>query len=280
MRALELAVTGALALTLAAGAAAARAPARRIVSLNPSLTAILLALGAGERLVGVDYRSAREEARVSDLPRVGGLFDPSLEAVVALAPDLVVAVPSAQQRDLRAQMEALGIEVLELPNVTLDELLDSIDVLGRLVERREAARERIAAIRAAFAQAARASAGRAPPRVVLALQREPLYVVGAGGFLDSMLRAAGAVNAGAELGGPYPRAGLEWLIAASPEVILDASGDPEPPMVYWSRWPSLPAVASGRVIALPPADVTLPGPYLERGLTRLAEALRGPGERR
>jgi len=279
MRARELAVTGVLALTLAS-AALARSPAQRIVSLNPSLTAILLALGAGERLVGVDDRSAREDARVSDLPRVGGLFDPSLEAVVALAPDLVVAVPSAQQRDLRAQMEALGIEVLELPNVTLDELLDSIDILGRLVDRGEAAAERIAAIRAAFARAARASAGRELPRVVLALQREPLYVVGAGSFLDSMLRAAGAVNAGAELGGPYPRAGLEWLIAASPEVILDASGDPEHPMAYWSRWPSLPAVASGRVIAVPAADVTLPGPYLERGLARLTEALRGPGERR
>ncbi len=280
MRAIELVATGALFLVLAAGAATARSAASRIVSLNPSLTAILLALGAGDRLVGVDDRSAREDARVSGLPRVGGLFDPSLEAVVALAPDLVVAVPSAQQRDLRAQMETLGIEVLELPNVTLDELLDSIDVLGGLVDRREAARERIDAIRRAFARAARASAGRELPRAILALQRDPLYVVGAGSFLDSMLRAAGAVNAGAELGGPYPRAGLEWLIAASPDVILDASGDSEQALSYWSRWPSLPAVASGRVVAVPPAEVTLPGPYPERGLERLAEALRPPGQRR
>jgi len=276
MRARKLAVAGVLGLTLAS-VGAAQSPARRIVSLNPSLTAILLALGGGERLVGVDDRSAREEARVAELPRVGGLFDPSLEAVVALAPDLVVAVPSAQQRDLRAQMQTVGIEVLELPNITLDELLASIEVLGRRIDRGEAARERVAAIRAAFAQAARDSAGHEAPRAVLALQREPLYVVGAGSFLDSMLRAAGAVNAGAELGGPYPQAGLEWLIAASPQVILDASGDPEPPAAYWSRWPSLPAVASGRVVALPPAEVTLPGPYLERGLARVVEAVRDPG---
>jgi ABC-type Fe3+-hydroxamate transport system substrate-binding protein len=100
-------------------------------------------------------------------------------------------------------------------------------------------------------------------------------VVGAGSFLDAMLRAAGAVNAGAELGGPYPRAGLEWLIAAAPDVILDASEEPEAAAIYWSRWPSLPAAASGRVVAVPPREVTLPGPYLDRGLRRLAEALRG-----
>jgi ABC-type Fe3+-hydroxamate transport system substrate-binding protein len=264
-----------LALALATAAEAAEPPAQRIVSMNPSLTAILLALGAEERLVGIDDRSAREEARLAGLPTVGGLFNPSLESVVALAPDRVVLVPSAQQRDLRARMQALGIEVLELPNITLEELLGSIEALGELVDRREAAAERVGAIRAAFAATAQATAGLKPPRVVFALQRDPLYVVGAGSFLDAMLRAAGAVNAGAELGGPYPRAGLEWLIAAAPEVILDSSDDPEHALAYWSRWPSLPAVAQGRVVAVPADEVTLPGPYLDRGLRTLAEAIHG-----
>jgi iron complex transport system substrate-binding protein len=276
MRAFELALAGALAVALVAGVAAAREPARRIVSLNPSLTAILTALGAGERLVGVDDRSAQEDEGVAGLPRVGGLFDPSLEAVVALAPDVVVLVPSAQQRDLRGALEALGIEVLELPNITLDELLESITALGELVERGEAAQARVAEIRAAFAATAREAGTREPVRAVFVLQRDPLYVVGAGSFLDAMLRAAGAVNAAAELGGPYPLAGLEWLIAAAPEVILDASDDPEAAAAYWSRWPSLPATAKGRIVAVPAREVTLPGPYLDRGLRRLAEALRGP----
>jgi len=275
MPARGLAAFVAIAFSLASGAAGARSPARRIVSLNPSLTAILLALGAGERLVGVDDRSAREDPRVAALPRVGGLFDPSLEAVVALEPDLVVAVPGAQQRDLVARIEGLRIEVVELPNITLDELLGSIARLGELVDRREAARARIAEIRAAFDRAERSSAGQEAPRVVFALQRDPLYVVGAGSFLDSMLRAAGARNAGAELGGPYPRAGLEWLIATAPDVILDASEDAEDAAAYWSRWPSLPAVAKGRVVALPPAEVTLPGPYPDRGLARVAAELHG-----
>jgi iron complex transport system substrate-binding protein len=276
MRAQRLFVAGALVLALGAGGPAARA-AERIVSLNPSLTEMLVVLGAEDRIVGIDDRSARQDPHLAHLPKVGGLFNPSLEAVVALAPDVVVLVPSAQQRDLRARMQALGIEVLELPNITLDELLASIEVLGALVERREAARERVARIRAAFAASERAAAGRRAPRVIFALQRDPLYVVGAGSFLDAMLRAAGAINAGAELGGPYPQASLEWLIAARPEVILDASEDAEDAASYWSRWASLPAVAKGRVVALPPAEVTLPGPHLDRGLRRIADALRAPG---
>jgi iron complex transport system substrate-binding protein len=275
MRGQQLHAAGALVVALVALATAARADPR-IVSLNPSLTEMLVALGATDRLVGIDDRSARQTPRLAHLPTVGGLFNPSLEAVVALAPDVVVLVPSAQQRDLRAQMQALGIEVLELPNISLEELLASIEALGELVGRREAARERVGQIRAAFEEAERAAAGRPPPRVVFALQRDPLYVVGAGSFLDAMLRAAGAVNAGAELGGPYPQAGLEWLIAAAPDVILDASEDAMDAASYWSRWASLPAVAKGRVVALPPAEVTLPGPYLDRGLRRIAAALRTP----
>jgi len=263
----------------AALAAAAPAPpeARRVVSLNPSLTQILVAVGAGERLVGIDDRSAQLLPELTGLPRVGGLFNPSLEAIVALEPDLVAVVPSAEQRDLRSRLSALGVSVLELPNIALEDLLRSIEALGARVGQGAAAAERVAAIRAAFAAVSAATAPLAHPRVVFAIQREPLFVVGAGSYLDEMLRAAGAVNAGAALGGPYPRAGLEWLIAAAPELILDASEDPKAAASYWSRWPSLPAVASGRVVALPAGEFTLPGPWVDRVLERLAEAIHGPG---
>ena len=156
-------------------------------------------------------------------------------------------VPSAQQRDLRARLEALGVEVLELPNITLAELLASIEALGARVGRGGGrARARGSEIRERLASDGRARA-RARPRVrtVLVLQRDPLYVVGRGSFIDSMLRAAGAENLANVFAEPYPRASLEWLIAAAPELILDASDDPEEPRDYWARWPSLPAVREG-----------------------------------
>lgn len=263
-----------LAIALRAGAEPERWP--RVVSLNPSLTEILLALGARPALVGVDDYSARASVEVATLPRVGGLFDPSLEAIVALQPELVVLVPSAEQRDLHTRLESFGIEVLALDNFRLPQLLASIETLGTRVGRAQAARERVAAIQSAFAQTERATRGRPRPRAVLVLQRDPLFLVGGGSYLDEMLRAAGADNLAGSFAEPYPRLDVEWLIAARPELILDASEDAQPAAEHWRRWPSLPAVAAGRVVALVAQEVTLPGPHLDRALEILARAVASP----
>jgi iron complex transport system substrate-binding protein len=260
-----------------ARAAGGEAADLRVVSMNPSLTEILVALGARSALVGVDEYSAREQVEVRALPTVGGLFNPSLEAVVALDPDLVVLVPSAQQRDFRNRLEALGVGVLELPNINLGQILESIEILGECVGRREAARERVAAIRRTWGEVEEAVAGRPRLRAVLVIQRDPLFVVGRGSFIDAMLRAAGVENAAAVFAEPYPRAAMEWMIAAAPEVILDSSEDPADPVTHWSRWPSIPAVAAQRTIAVPRGAVTRPGPYLDRALRILAEKIHGPG---
>jgi ABC-type Fe3+-hydroxamate transport system substrate-binding protein len=89
-----------------------------------------------------------------------------------------------------------------------------------------------------------------------------------------MLEAAGAENLGRAFAEPWPRVAREWLLAAAPDVILDAS-DPADgePGAYWARWPSLPAVREGRVVAVPPGTATLPGPWLDRGLALLEQAL-------
>ena len=260
---------------LAPQAANADEPARRVVSLNPSLTRILVALGARDALVGVDDFSAKAEPTVASLPRVGGLYTPSLEAVVALQPDLVVFVPSVEQRDFRTRLEALHVPVLALDPVSFDQVLETIAALGRRVGRDDAARVRIAAIRRTRDAVQRATAGRPPLRAVLVLQREPLFVVGRGSFLDEMLAMVGARNLGAELGETWPRASLEWLVAGAPEVLVDSDADPTPAARFWSRWPSLPAVASGHVVALDAGLVTLPGPDLDRALVALARALHG-----
>lgn len=246
----------------------------RVVSLNPSLTAILLALDAGPFLVGVDDWSARDLPEVADLPRVGGLFNPSLEGILALEPDLVVWVPSAQQRSLRERLEALGVAVLVLENISLREVLASIEELGTRVGRVDEARARVREIRQAFTESQRAAFRQRRPRAVLVLQRDPLYVVGRGSFLDEMLRAAGAENLAAEFDEPYPRVAVEWLIAARPELILDASKTPEPATAHWARWPSIPAVADGSVVTVPAETITLPGPQLDRAVRWLSRVVQ------
>jgi iron complex transport system substrate-binding protein len=102
------------------------------------------------------------------------------------------------------------------------------------------------------------------------LQRDPLFVAGAGTFVDDMLRAAGGLNLGRELPGAWPRASREWLLAAAPELIIDSTDEPEAAQ-FWSRWPSLRA----RVVSLPAGAVTLPGPRLDAALQLIERAVRG-----
>jgi iron complex transport system substrate-binding protein len=258
-----------------ATAVAEPAPARRVVSLNPSLTAIALALGAREQLVGVDDYSARAPG-AAGLPAVGGLYDPSLEAVIALAPDLVVLVPSAEQRGFRERLETLGVPCLALDPVSFDDVLAAIATLGARLGREDAAAARVDAIRRTRARAAAAARELPVLRGVLVLQRDPLFVAGAGTFVDDMLRTLGIENLAAAQPGLWPRLAREWLVAAGPGLILDASPATEPAASYWARWPSLPAVNGRAVFDIPEGVSTLPGPDLDEALLVLAAAARGP----
>ena len=255
----------------------ARAAGRtlRIVSINPSLTAILLALGARQTLVGVDDFSAQQQPELQDLPRVGGLFNPSLEAVAALEPDAVVLVPSVEQRDFRNRLEAIGIPVVVFENIRFEQVLKNIRVLGELVAREAEADARVEAIRSARAAAQQVTASRAAPRTLLVLQRDPVFVVGSGGFLDELLGWAGADNLGARFDDPYPQVAVEWLVDVAPEILIDMTAEPGEPLEFWSRWPAIPAVAAGRVLHLDPQVVILPGPFLDRSIRALVETLHG-----
>jgi len=263
-----------LVLCLQAGASSADEPIR-IVSLNPSLTAILIALGARDSLVGVDDYSAAHSPEVAELPRVGGLFSPSLETVVGLQPDVVVVVPSATQRDFRARMAELGIEVEVFDNISFDQVLENIRRLGVLVDRESEATNRIRRIEAVRTAAARETRSLARPRVLLIVQRDPIYVVGRGSFIDEMLEGIGAENLARVFDDPFPSAAAEWVVAQGPDVLVDLSPDRGDALSYWSRWPSIPAVADHRIVAIDPALVSMPGPDLDRAMLELARGIRG-----
>lgn len=281
----------------AESAAPPGAPALRLVSLNPSLTAIVVRLGAADALVGIDDYSARVVPELTDRPRVGGLFDPSLEAVMALRPDRVLIVAGLEQEAHGAALRRLGLTVEVFENERYEQVLGNVDRLGRLVGREAAATQRIAEIRALRAAVERAVRGRSRLRTVIVLDRSPLYLVGGDTFLDELLEAVGAENLAARVAKGYPRGSLEWLVAAAPELVLDLSPQAEAPQAeslaapsrspqsanarpevleFWSRWPSLPAVKSGRVLALDATRISLPGPDLDRALRALAVAVHGP----
>lgn len=247
----------------------------RMVSLNPSLTAIAIALGARDRLVGIDDYSARLEPSLAALPQVGGLHSPNLEAVVSLEPDAVVLVPSVAQHDFRTRLEGLGVRVEAFENTRFDDVLENIDRLGRMLGADDVARARIDAIESTRARAKCIGAEAGSPSVALVIQREPLYLVGRGSFMAEMLAVLGARSLGDAFSEPYPRVDVEWFVASAPDVIIDMTEDATSASEHWARFPSLPAVANGRVHSLEPGLVSLPGPDLDRALVALANVLHG-----
>jgi len=248
----------------------------RLISLNPSLTAIVLRLGGAAALVGVDDYSARLWPEVAELPRVGGLFDPHLESVVALRPDRVLLVAGVDQERHAERLAALGLRVEIYPNERLDEVLENIDRLGRVLGREPQAARRIEAIQTTRRAVARATAARARPATIAIVDRSPLYLVGGETFLDEMLEAVGATNLVRALSPGYPRGSIEWLIAARPELLLDMTPGAGEALAFWSRWPSLPAVAADRVVSVEASRVSMPGPALDDALRELAVVVHGP----
>ena len=248
----------------------------RLISLNPSLTAIVVRLGAADTLVGVDDYSAQVVPEASALPRVGGLFDPSLEAVVALAPDRVLVVAGADQEGHAERLSRVGLNVDVYRNEKLSQVFENIDRLGDVLGRENEARLLIQDIIAMRTAVAHATAERPRPATIAVVDRSPLYLVGGDTFLDEMLEAAGAKNLVRSLGPGYPRGSIEWLIAARPALLLDMTPGASEAQTFWGRWPSLPAVAESRVVTVEASRVTMPGPDLDDALRELAILVHGP----
>lgn len=260
--------------TAAEGGDAARS-LPRLISLNPSLTAIIVRLGAGSALVGIDDYSAQVVPAVAGLPRVGGLFDPSLEAVVALDPDRVLLVAGVDQEGHAARLARAGVEVDVYPNERLGQVFENIERLGALLHREPEAEARIREIRAMQEAVSAATAGRPRPTTIAVVDRSPLYLVGSGTFLDEMLTAVGAENLVRALAPGYPRGSVEWLIAARPELVLDMTPGASEARAFWGRWPSLPAVANDRVVTVEASRVSMPGPDLDDAIRALAILVHG-----
>ena len=246
---------------------APRGEVRRVVTLAPSLTEVVLALGAADRLVGVSRFDERPE--VSRLPRVGGFVDPSVEAVMALHPDLVLAQPGPGNRRAVETMAALGAPVLLLPLGTVADVLAAERAAGKALgraEQGEALARELEATRARIRERARL---RSPVRVLLVYGFEPLVVAGPGGFADELLADAGAVNVAADAASPYPVYSVERALRSRPEVILDAADT----AAGRDRLRALPGLHEARWAAVPGQALLHPGPALGRGLEQLFQLL-------
>ncbi len=254
-----------------------RAPAspRRVVSLAPSLTDTVIALGKADRLVGVTrYDDAPE---VSQLARVGGFLDPSPEAVLALHPDLVLWLTERAALPVVERIAALRVPVLAIPVIGVADVLACARTLGAALGDAPAG-ERLARSLGDAVERTRSRALVGPRvRALFVVGRDPLVVAGPGSYPDELLRLAGGENVvkGERAWPVYP---LERAVADDPEVVIDAAYE-EPPEGL-ARLAAIPAVKRGAVHRLVDDSALRPGPRLPRALEELARALRARAERR
>ncbi len=241
---------------------------RRVVSLAPSLTDTVLALGEGARLVGVTRYDDAPEVR--SLPRVGGFLDPSPEAVLALRPDLVLWLTDGGAFQAVKRIADLGVPVRAIPVVTVADVLACARLTAQALGN-PAAGERLArSLEEAVASAARRARGLPRVRVLMVIGRDPLVVAGPGSYPDALLSLVGGVNV-AEGGRPWPVYSLEKAAAANPDLVVDAAV--LEPAEGIARLSAIPAVRAGRVARLRNDDALRPGPRLPAALADLLAAL-------
>jgi len=257
-------------------------PAQRIVSIAPSNTEILFAIGAGDQVVGRDQFSDYPEAakKVTD---IGSAFEAlNTELIVSLKPDLVIAAEINPPEQVKA-LEDLGITVYYLNNPhTLEEMYGNLEIVAQLTGREteaatliESLKQRVAIVDEKIAPVS------SRPSVFYELDStDPAkpFTAGAGTFITLLIERAGGFNIASDLEG-YPQMSLEQIVAADPALIIlgDSMWGVTPEAVA-SRpgWENLSAVKNEQVVPFDDNMVSRPGPRLVDGLEQLAQLLH-PG---
>ncbi len=251
-------------------------PARRVVSLIPSATEVLVALGAGDRLVGrtdFDHGPA-----VDSLPSVGGGMTPSIEAVLALRPDLVLGWETRGDQSTRRRLEELGIPMFAVEADDTTDVFRTVGNLGRLVGRAPAADSLAAGLRRELAEVAVSVAGRPRPTVFFLVWNDPPMTAGSRTFISQVLGVAGGRNAFADVEGEWPNVALEEIVRRQPDFLVlpqgEKGGAHDVEQLRASPgWRELRAMREGRVVTIDAEMMNRPGPRLGEAARALRDAL-------
>jgi iron complex transport system substrate-binding protein len=247
-------------------------PPQRIVSLLPSLTETVCALGACQRLVGVD-RYSNWPASIARVPRVGGGIDPNIESIVALKPDLVLAAGSTRGAD---RLQALGLTVLRLEPRTHADVQRVLRTVGDALQVPAAESERVWRDIQAGVQAAVQSLSPTAKaqRVYFEVSSAP-YGASESSFIGETLTRMGVANILPAAMGPFPQVNPEFVVRAQPDVIM-AGDSSRTSMAQRPGWASLKAMQAQRICVFKQADSDMlvrAGPRMAEGARLMADCL-------
>lgn len=255
----------------------------RIISLAPSITETLFALGLGAQVVGVT-RYCNYPPKALTKTRVGGYLDPNLEAIVALRPDLIITFPG--HRTLTQRLEQLRISTLQVQHQKLKDILDSIRIIGMATGKETEAKALLASLKSRMDAIKAKTAGLPRPQVLVVMGHpiSPLrevFVAGAADPYDEMIRIAGGVNAYQGRFIRMPPLSAEGIMHLDPEVIIELISEQTAPqdlddtalLQDWAGFSTVAAVKTGRVHFFTDDFDTVPGPRFIRTLEKMARAI-------
>ncbi|MFA5316523.1 MAG: cobalamin-binding protein [Dehalococcoidales bacterium] len=252
----------------------------KIVSLAPSNTEIVYALGLQDKLVAVtEHCDYPEEAKSK--PKIGGFSSVDIEKVVALQPDLVLAT-SRHEEDITPELVRLGFTTLTLNPKNLDEVMAAISLTGRAAGAEDRADQLVAEMKArikAVTDRTDTLAESQRPRVFYLLWHDPLMTAGPKVIISELITMAGGINIAAGLDGDYPKMSLEAMIIADPEVIIADSGHGDGEILSFtfaqseSRLETIAARQNDRVYKIDSDIVTIAGPRIVAGLEEMARLI-------
>ncbi len=253
-------------------------PPQRIVSLAPSTTEILFAMGLGDRIVGVtNYCDYPEEAKKK--PKIGGMSNPSLEAVVALKPDVVVMTTDGNPKEFEALLRSLHIRTVVFTARRISELPMGIRDLGAALQVRDSAERLAAGIEQGLQRlgaASRLAPDASRQKVLYIVWPEPLIVAGPGTAIDDAITLLGRKNIASAAASEYPKYSLEEVLREAPDIILIGKGSGmdmvEVSRGMLKRLTSVPAVRNNNICYLGDGLYRL-GPRVVPGIEELAQCL-------
>ncbi|MQT85259.1 ABC transporter substrate-binding protein [Pseudomonas sp. FSL R10-2964] len=242
----------------------------RVVSLSPSLSEMVVELGAADLLVG-RLEAGEPLPELAGVPSVGRYGQLDMERLLSLQPDLLLLWPGSVGVAQREQLRNLNIPTFTAEPASLDQLADQVEALAIALGRPQRGREQATQLRQRLAQLREQYRTDVPVRVFYQVWDQPLYTIGGGQIISDALAVCGASNMFDDLKLPAPQVGIESVLQRNPEVIIAGT---QAQLDAWKAWPQIDAVKHGRLLLLADKGLERPSGQMLEATARLCEQLQ------
>jgi iron complex transport system substrate-binding protein len=250
--------------------------AKRIVSMAPSITEILFALGLNEEIVGVTDFCDYPEAALTK-PRIGGFVNPSIEIIVSLKPDLIIATRDGNRKETIQRLNDLGFSVYVVNPKGFDGVMKTIQNIGEIVGRQDESRRTIRDMMTREENVVRLTRSLPQPKVFFQVGNAPIITVGRGTLADDLIHLAGGKSISENETLSYPLYSIETILSKAPEIIImssmESNKDYSNLIKKWQNWKSIPAVKMNAIYVVDSNLVDRPTPRIVEGLEAIVRII-------